>query len=62
MSQVTQAQFYANLKKYYSFYTGGFIAFVIVVGILEQMGVPNKVLGYMFLFANILLYAGIGFM
>ena len=62
MSQVTQAQFYANLKKYYSFYTGGFIAFVIVVGILEQMGVPNKVLGYMFLFATILLYAGIGFM
>jgi cation/acetate symporter len=62
MSQVTQAQFYANLKKYYTFYTGGFIAFVIIVGILEQMGVPNKILGYMFLFATILLYAGIGFM
>lgn len=62
MSQVTQSQFYANLKKYYSFYTGGFIAFVIFVGILEQMGVPNKILGYMFLFATILLYAGIGFM
>ncbi len=29
MSQVTQSQFYANLKKYYSFYTGGFIAFVM---------------------------------
>jgi cation/acetate symporter len=62
MSQVTQSQFYANLKKYYTFYTGGFIAFVIIVGILEQMGVPNKILGYMFLFATILLYAGIGFM
>ena len=62
MSQVSQSQFYANLKKYYTFYTGGFIAFVILVGILEQMGVPNKILGYMFLFATILLYAGIGFM
>jgi len=62
MSQVSQSQFTANLKKYYTFYTGGFIAFVIIVGILEQMGVPNKMLGYLFLFATILLYAGIGFM
>ncbi len=58
----TQSQFYANLKKYYSFYTGGFIAFVILVGVLEQLGVPNKILGYIFLFATIALYAGIGFM
>jgi cation/acetate symporter len=58
----TQAQFTANLKKYYSFYTGGFIAFVIVLAILEQMGVPNKVLGYIFLAATIGLYAGIGIM
>jgi cation/acetate symporter len=62
MSQVSQAQFYQNLKKYYTFYTGGFILFVVLVGILEMVGVPNKILGYMFLFATILLYAGIGFM
>jgi cation/acetate symporter len=62
MAQLTQSQFYANLKKYYSFYTGGFITFIILVGILEQLGVPNKVLGYIFLFATIALYAGIGFM
>jgi cation/acetate symporter len=49
-------------EAYYSFYTGGFITFVIIVGILEQMGVPNKILGYIFLFATIALYAGIGFM
>jgi cation/acetate symporter len=54
--------FFNQLKKYYTFYTGGFIAFVILVGILEMLGVPNKILGYMFLFATILLYAGIGFM
>jgi cation/acetate symporter len=62
MAEVTQSQFTSNLKRYYSFYTGGFVAFVILVGILEQMGVPNKILGYVFLFATIALYAGIGFM
>ncbi|MBK7136076.1 MAG: cation acetate symporter [Rhodocyclales bacterium] len=62
MATSSQSQFYANLKKYYTFYTGGFITFVIIVGILEQLGVPTKVLGYIFLFATILLYAGIGFM
>ncbi len=59
---ISQAQFAANLKRYYSFYTGGFILFIIGVGILEMLGVPNKVLGYIFLFATIMLYAGIGFM
>ena len=54
--------FFSQLKRYYTFYTGGFVAFVVFVGILEMMGVPNKILGYLFLFATILLYAGIGFM
>ena len=62
MAQATQKQFYANLKKYYSFYTLGFVGFVILIAILEQMGVPIKVLGYLFLFATIGLYAGIGIM
>jgi cation/acetate symporter len=66
MANETAAQshsaFLASLKKYYTFYTGGFVAFVIFIGILEQMGVPNKILGYIFLFATIALYAGIGFM
>lgn len=54
--------FFQQLKKYYSFYTGGFIAFIIFVGILEQLGVSIRILGYIFLFATIMLYAGIGFM
>jgi len=62
MMATTQAQFASQLKRYYSFYTGGFIAFIIIVAILEQMGVPNKVLGYIFLAATVLLYAGIGVM
>ncbi len=62
MTALTQSQFFSQLKKYYSFYTGGFIAFVIVLAILEQMGVPNKYIGYLFLLATIGLYAGIGIM
>jgi cation/acetate symporter len=62
MATQSQAQFYSSLKKYYSFYTGGFVAFVIIVAILEQMGVPNKILGYIFLAATVMLYAGIGIM
>ena len=65
MNQVIDSgkpEIHQQLKKYYTFYTGGFISFVILVGILEQMGVPNKILGYMFLFPTIALYAGIGFM
>ncbi len=62
MAVQSQSAFNSQLKKYYSFYTGGFITFVIVLAILEQMGVPNKILGYLFLFATIGLYAGIGIM
>src|SRR5512139_3423654 len=50
------------LKKYYSFYTGGFIAFLIALAIAEQMGMSKQWIGYWFLFATIGLYAGIGFM
>lgn len=63
MATVSSNQaFFNSLKRYYTFYTGGFIAFVIMVAILEQMGVPIKILGYIFLAATVLLYAGIGFM
>jgi cation/acetate symporter len=61
-AQSSNAAFFNQLKRYYTFYTGGFVAFVVLVGILEFAGVPNKILGYLFLFATILLYAGIGFM
>ncbi|HJX58351.1 MAG TPA: cation acetate symporter, partial [Thiobacillus sp.] len=62
MTATTQSQFFQQLKKYYTFYTGGFIAFVIVLAILEQMGLPPRWVGYIFLAATISLYAGIGIM
>ncbi len=58
----SQKTFTQQLKKYYTFYTGGFVAFVVLLAIAEQMGMPNKWIGYCFLVFTILLYAGIGIM
>jgi cation/acetate symporter len=58
----SQKAFTSQLKKVYTWYTGGFIVFVIVLAILEQMGLPRNWIGYVFLFATVLLYAGIGIM
>ncbi len=58
----TQGEFKKGLNKVYTWYTGGFISFVILVAILEQMGLSRNWIGYMFLAATVLLYAGIGVM
>ncbi|NJD89096.1 MAG: cation acetate symporter [Betaproteobacteria bacterium] len=58
----SQKEFNQQLKKYYSFYTGGFVIFVVLLAIGEKMGMPNKWIGYCFLVFTILLYAGIGIM
>ncbi|MEO5671992.1 MAG: sodium:solute symporter family protein, partial [Ramlibacter sp.] len=56
------ASFKKQLNKVYTFYTGGFIAFVIVLAILEQFGLKREWIGFIFLLATIGLYAGIGIM
>ena len=58
----TQKDFHSMLKRVYSWYTGGFVAFLIVLAILEQMGLPKQWIGYLFLLATVTLYAGIGVM
>ena len=58
----SQSDFKKGLNKVYTWYTGGFILFVIVLAILEQMGLPRNWIGYLFLAATVLLYAGIGVM
>ena len=52
--------FTSNLGRIYAIYTGGFFGFIAIVGILEQMGVGQKYLGYMFMGLTILVYAFIG--
>src|SRR6186997_2233616 len=56
------AAFYKNLGRMYGTYTGGFIGFIILLAILEQVGVPNKILGYLFVFFTLAVYAVIGVM
>ena len=52
--------FIANLGKIYGLYTLGFLAFVILMAILEQAGVGADAIGYMFVGFTIAIYALIG--
>jgi cation/acetate symporter len=58
----SQSTFNRNLRKYYTFYTGGFILFLLALALAEQLGMSRAWIGYWFLFATIGLYAGIGWM
>ncbi|NKC33007.1 sodium:solute symporter family protein [Falsiroseomonas selenitidurans] len=65
MSDSPKAQsgdFLSNLGKIYGWYTGGFAAFVLVLAVLEQVGVPNRIIGYLFVFLTIGVYALIGYL
>jgi len=57
-----RAAFRRNLDKVYSWYTGGFVVFVLVLAVLERFGLSRRWIGIVFLLATILLYAGIGIM
>src|SRR5687767_6281634 len=61
-NQASQKEFFGQLKKYYGFYTIGFLAFLVALAIAEQMGLSRQWIGYCFLFATIVLYAMIGIM
>jgi cation/acetate symporter len=58
----SQKAFTSQLKKVYTWYTGGFLFFLVALAILEQVGMPRQWIGYIFLLATVLLYAGIGVM
>ncbi len=52
--------FSRRLAGYYSWYTVGFIVFLLSLAVLEREGFPRLWIGYMFMFSTIVLYAGIG--
>ncbi|MFZ9138199.1 MAG: VC_2705 family sodium/solute symporter, partial [Hylemonella sp.] len=58
----SNSAFKKQLNKVYAWYTGGFAVFVIALAIAEQMGLTRAWIGYLFLAATVLLYAGIGVM
>jgi cation/acetate symporter len=59
-STAGKGDFLNNLGRVYTIYTGGFIAFVLLMAILSAAGVPNKVIGYLFMGFTIVIYAVIG--
>jgi cation/acetate symporter len=61
-SAAGQQAFKRQLNKAYSWYVGGFLVFIVVLGVAEQMGMPRNWIGFTFLIATVALYAGIGIM
>ena len=57
-----QGSFVDNLPKIYGMYTGGFIIFIGLMAILEQMGVSADAIGILFVAFTVFIYAAIGWL
>ena len=57
-----QGSFVDNLPKVYGLYTGGFIIFIGLMAILEQMGVSADTIGILFVAFTVVIYAAIGWL
>lgn len=57
-----RSSFERSLGKVYAIYTGGFFGFVGFLAILEAVGVPQLVIGVLFVIFTLGVYAGIGIM
>lgn len=55
-------EFIQNLPKVYGLYTGGFIVFILLMAILEQLGVPASTIGILFVAFTVVIYAAIGWL
>ncbi|MBZ0217616.1 MAG: VC_2705 family sodium/solute symporter, partial [Fimbriimonadaceae bacterium] len=49
-----------RVGRFLGIYTSGFAAFVILITILEQIGMPANWIGYVFILVPLFVYAGIG--
>ncbi|MEX0693036.1 MAG: sodium:solute symporter family protein [Rhodospirillales bacterium] len=57
-----KGKFIDNLGRVYAMYTGGFLVFVLIMAVLEQMGVAADTIGIMFVAFTIAIYAVIGWL
>lgn len=62
VSSGKSGNFIDNLGRIYGMYTGGFVVFIILMAILEQMGVSAATIGILFVAFTIVIYALIGFL
>ena len=57
-----KGNFIDNLPKVYGIYTGGFLGFIILMSICEQMGMTAKTIGICFVAFTVAIYAIIGYL
>jgi cation/acetate symporter len=57
-----KGSFIDNLPKIYATYTGGFIAFILLMAILESLGVSGDTIGIFFVAFTVVIYAYIGWL
>ena len=57
-----QGSFVDNLPKIYGLYTGGFIIFIGLMAIFEQMGMAADTIGILFVAFTVVIYATIGWL
>ena len=62
MTMKMQGSFVDNLPKIYGLYTGGFIIFIGLMAILEQMGLAADTIGILFVAFTVVIYATIGWL
>jgi cation/acetate symporter len=58
----SQRALYRLLGKVYVWYTGGFVVFLLALSAADALGMPRRMIDYLFLAATLLAYAGIGIM
>ena len=56
------SSFIANLPKIYAMYTGGFIGFILIMALFEQLGMSADTIGILFVAFTIVIYAVIGWL
>ena len=57
-----KGSFIENLGRVYAMYTGGFLVFVLLMAILEQLGVGAATIGILFVAFTVVIYAVIGWL
>ena len=57
-----KGSFIENLGRVYLIYTGGFLVFILLMAILEQLGVSAAVIGICFVAFTVVIYAVIGWL
>ena len=62
MALTMKGDFTDNLAKIYGIYVGGFAAFVVLMAVLAQLGVPDRFILWSYMAATIAIYAFIGIM